>query len=103
MSMNVKAPKPVAGPPTLLKNVAASPFIYFDTVPCFGVYAGNVEVELGARVLLPRSDGQTVVVDLASVAHLRCSANAAMALIDALTRALDMTKQQGEPAKPLDS
>lgn len=79
--------------PPLLKNAAAAPFVYFDAVPVFGTSLGNIEVEIAARLLMPRAD-QTIGADMASVAHLRCSPQAAMALVDALTKAVDMLKHQ---------
>ncbi len=108
MSVNVKSKTPPSVAP-VLKNAAAAPFIYFDTVPCFGFYAGNLELELGARVLMPKADGQTVATDLVSVAHVRCNVGAAVALIDALQRGLEMMKRQQAtqtveaPKTPLDS
>lgn len=90
MSIKGKA-TPATAP--LLKNAGASPFIYFDSVPVFGTFLGNIEVEIAARLLMPRAD-QTIGSDMASVAHLRCSPQAALALADALTRAVDMLNQQ---------
>ena len=80
--------KPVAAA-TSLKNAAASPFIYFDGAPAMGAQSGLVEIELAARVVMPRADG-SVTCDMVCVAHLRCSANAAANLRDALDRALTM-------------
>lgn len=98
-------PKPPSGlaPAPLLKNAANAPFIYFDNVPVFGTYAGNLEVELAARQLLPKPDG-SVVADKACTAHLRCSPQAAIQLVDALQKALDMfSKQQEQRTELLDS
>jgi hypothetical protein len=50
---------------------------------------GVVEIELGARYLTPKQDN-TVAVEFTTVAHLRCSANAAVNLRDALNQAIDM-------------
>jgi hypothetical protein len=77
----------------LLKNTAAAPFVYFDNAPVFGGFAGHVEVELAARILMPTpgTDGRAGVnSDMACTAHLRCSPAAAMHLISALTEALKM-------------
>lgn len=91
------------GVPPLLKNAATAPFVYFDSVPVFGTWSGNLELELAARMLMPKSDGTTVVAEMACVAHLRCSPQAAMMLIDALTKGLDMlSKQQSERSEMLD-
>lgn len=78
----------------VLRNAGTAPFIYFDGVPAYGVgVGGNLELELAARVLVPKSDGENVIAEMCCTAHLRCSVASAMALIDALSRAIDMTKQ----------
>lgn len=79
----------------LLKNAGAAPLVYFDSVPVFGAFAGHVEIELAARMLMPKPDGG-VLADMACTAHVRCSPAAAMQLIEALTRAVDMLKPQRE-------
>jgi hypothetical protein len=82
----------------LLKNAAAAPLVFFDGVPVFGTFSGNIEIELAARMLMPKPDG-SVLADMACTAHLRCSPAAAVMLIDALTKALDMlSKQQEQPS-----
>jgi hypothetical protein len=86
MSLKVKGPP---APLPMLKNAGNAPLVYFDSVPVFGTFVGNLEVELAARMMMPKPDG-SVMVDMACTAHLRCSPVAAMALIDALTKALDM-------------
>jgi hypothetical protein len=99
--MSIKG-KPSSAPLPLLKNAGAAPLVYFDAVPVFGTFCGNIEIELAARMLMPKPDG-SVVADMACTAHLRCSAQAAMVLIDALTKALEMlSKQQEQPSKLLD-
>jgi hypothetical protein len=85
--------KPTAAPMPMLKNAGAAPLIYFDSIPVFGAFAGHVELELAARMLLPKPDG-SVMVDMACTAHLRCSPAAAMQMIEALTKAVDMLKPQ---------
>lgn len=77
----------------MLKNAAAAPMVYFDGVPVYGVFSGNLELELSARMLMPKPDG-SVVADMACTAHLRCSPKAAVMLVDALTKALDMLSKQ---------
>ena len=100
--MSIKG-KPTSAPAPLLKNAAAAPFVYFDNVPVYGCFAGHLELELCARLLMPKPDG-TVAADMACVAHLRCSPAAASQLIDALTKALDMlSKQQEQPIETLNS
>lgn len=71
----------------LLKNASAAPMVYFDNVPVMGAFAGNIEVELAARVLMPKIGG-TVVAEMNCTGHLRCSPQAASMLIDALQKAL---------------
>jgi hypothetical protein len=101
MSTKPKPPAPGAAP--LLKNAGTSPLVYFDKVPVFGTYAGNLEIELAARMLMPKPDGG-VVADMCCTGHLRCSPQAAIELIDALQKALDMlTAQQSERSELLDS
>lgn len=98
--MSIKGKQP-AGPAPLLKNAASAPFVYFDGVPVLGTYSGNIEIELAARVLMPKPEG-AVVADMACTAHLRCSPQAAVMLVDALTKALDMlAKQQEKPSELL--
>lgn len=82
--------KPATAPLPLLKNAGAAPLVYFDSVPVYGTFAGNLEIELAAR--MPKPDG-TVIADMACTAHLRCSAPAARMLIEALTSALAMAER----------
>lgn len=97
--MSIKG-KP-AGPAPLLKNAATAPFVYFDGVPLYGTFSGNIEVELAARMLMPKADG-SVIADMACTGHLRCSPQGAVMLVDALTKALDMlAKQQSEQSELL--
>ena len=93
--------KSSSGTTPLLKNAANAPLIFFDGVPVFGTFSGNIEVELAARMLMPKPDG-SVLAEMASTAHLRCSPAAAVMLIDVLTKALDMlSKQQEQPSELL--
>jgi hypothetical protein len=78
----------------LLKNSAAAPVIYFDSAPVHGTLAGNIEVELATRVLLPKSDGH-VLAEMVCVAHLRCCPAAAQALMESLQHALAMHHNAG--------
>jgi hypothetical protein len=77
---------------SLMKNAAAAPFIYFDGAPSMGTQNGLVEVELCARAVMPKANGE-VYTDVVCVAHLRCSVPAAANLRDALSRTLDMIEQ----------
>lgn len=79
----------------LLKNTAAAPFVYFDGAPAFGCANGLVEIELSARVLMPKADN-TASIDMVSVAHLRGSPAAVTNLRDALSKALDMLNGEGQ-------
>lgn len=97
--MSIKPPPPASSPP-LMKNAATAPLVYFDNVPVFGVFAGNLEVDLATRLLMPKPNGG-VFADMGCTANLRCSPGAAIALIDALTKALDMQKQQFEQPSQL--
>lgn len=95
--MSIKG-KSSPGPAPILKNAAAAPFIYVDSVPVYGTFAGSIEIELAARTLMPKPEGN-VVAEMSCTGHLRCSPHAAMILIDALTKALDMlSKQQAQPS-----
>lgn len=93
--------KSQTAPAPLLKNAASAPFVYFDNAPVFGTFAGNIEIELASRMLMPKADGN-VMSDMACTAHLRCSPGAAMILRDALDKALAMlAKQQQEQSEIL--
>jgi len=91
MSIKAKLPSPAVSSP-MLKNVGAAPLVYFDGVPVFGAFGGNIEIELAARMLMPKPDG-TVVVDMACTAHLRCSRQAAEMLINVLQHSIAMLDQ----------
>lgn len=95
--MSLKGKSAPSAPP-LLKNAALAPMIYFDNVPVFGALGGNVEVELAARLLMPKSDG-SVSADMNCTAHLRCPLVAAIALRDALDKAIAMAAPM--PSKSL--
>jgi hypothetical protein len=68
------------------------PMIYFDIAPAYGVMGGIVQVELGARVLVPHQD-DSVDVKFVSCGRLRCSATAAVHLRNALDASLKMLEQ----------
>jgi hypothetical protein len=95
LTMSLKHnPKPSSSPTPMLKNSASAPVIYFDGVPAIGAWQGNIELELAARLLMPQRDGNGVLIDMGCVAHLRCSAAAAVALRDSLIKALDLLDKQ---------
>ncbi len=94
--MSVKpASKPASASAPMLKASSTAPVIYFDNVPVMGTFSGNIEVELSARALMPKPDG-SVVAEMNCVGHLRSSPHAAIMLIDALQKALDMHGKQLE-------
>jgi alkylation response protein AidB-like acyl-CoA dehydrogenase len=80
------ADKPVRA---VMKNAVSAPMIYFDQAPTLGAMHGVIELDLAARVLTPDSGGN-VSVDVACVAHLRCSIEAAVGLRAAIDKALAM-------------
>lgn len=87
MSLKGKSSSPAQAP--LLKNAALASVVYFDSVPVYGAMAGNIEIELASRMLMPKADGG-VGIDMTCTAHLRCPILAAVALRDALDKALSM-------------
>jgi hypothetical protein len=68
-----------------------APFIYFDGVSCFGHHNGAIQIELAANLLMPL--GPSVRVDVIQTGHLRCTPAAAIALREALDKALAMLQQ----------
>jgi hypothetical protein len=87
--------KPSAPAAPMMKNASAAPVIFFDNAPVMGAFSGNIEVELTTRVLMPKPDGK-VVAELNCVGHLRCSPQAAVALIEALEKGLAIHSSQGK-------
>ena len=78
-----------------------APIVYFDNVSCFGHHNGSIQIELVTNLLMPV--GAAVRVDVVQTAHLRCSPAAALALREALDKALAMLKlgqQQPDEAIP---
>jgi hypothetical protein len=90
------------GPVTISSSSSErAPIIYFDGASCFGHHNGAIQIELAANLLMPV--GAAVRVDVVQTAHLRCSPAAALALREALDKALAMLKlgqQQPEEAIP---
>ena len=68
------------------------PVIYFDIAPAYGVMSGIVQIELGARILVPQQD-DSVDVRFVACGRLRCSATAAVHLRNALDASLKMLEQ----------
>ncbi len=84
-------PPAKGGVPTF-ENRNDIPTIYFDIAPAYGVMSGIVQVELGARILVPHQD-DSVDVRFVSCGRLRCSATAALHLRNALDASLKMLEQ----------
>lgn len=98
--MAITGKSPATAPAPLLKNAAAAPIVYFDNVPVFGTFGGNIEIELASRLLMPKADG-SVVADMSCTAHLRASPQAIAMLMDACEKALSMhARQEGEQQQP---
>lgn len=74
--------------PTFRENTSA-PFVYFDIAPVFGIFTGAVQIELISRTLVPTVGGGAKS-EFQVTGRLRCSAQAARNLRDALNRALSM-------------
>jgi hypothetical protein len=75
-----------------------APIIYFDGASCFGHHNGAIQIELAANLLMPV--GAAVRVDVVQTAHLRCSVAAALALREALDKALAMYQQGQQQPRP---
>jgi hypothetical protein len=87
--------KPASPPAPIMKNATTAPLIYFDNAPVRGSFNGNIEVELTARYMQPKPDGN-VSVDMVCVAHLRCTPQSAALLIDSLQHAMKIYQEQME-------
>jgi hypothetical protein len=83
---------PGKGTVPTFENSNDVPTVYFDIAPAYGVMSGIVQVELGARILVPHQD-DTVDVRFVSCGRLRCSAAAAVHLRNALDASLKMLEQ----------
>jgi hypothetical protein len=77
------------------EDSSTAPFVYFDLVPTHGIMNGAIQIELAARVLLPK-DGGGVLVKFVACGRLRCSPVAAGHLRDAIVGALKMLEQPQE-------
>ncbi len=76
--------------PLVYKNVDDAPFIYFDLVPTHGLLGGAVQIELAARTISPLPDGVATIIEFVTVGRLRCTPAAAVALREAIDKALAM-------------
>ena len=91
-----ETPSTAQGPVTISSSSAErAPIIYFDGASCFGHHNGAIQIELAANLLMPV--GAAVRVDVVQTAHLRCSVAAALALREALAKALAMFRQGQQP------
>jgi hypothetical protein len=70
----------------------AVPFVYFDGVACHGALHGVVEIELAARIMIPRTDGG-VEIKIVPTGRLRCSPAAAESLVQSIQIAVKMAHQ----------
>jgi hypothetical protein len=80
MALGAKIPAP------LVYGNEAAPFIYFDGCYVMTPFGDDVAIELAARTFVPTSatDDAPLKVKPVSVAHLRCSLQAASQLRDIL-------------------
>jgi hypothetical protein len=72
-----------------IRDLPAAPIVYFEFCPTLGNNAGLINIMLATGLVMPAAGARTDIVPVA-VAHLRCSAAAAMQLRDALDKALLM-------------
>lgn len=79
------------------EDVTSAPVVYFDLAAANGIFSGAVQIELAHRILAPVPGTNDVIVKFATSGRLRCSPNAARALIDALNGALAMLEQAEQP------
>jgi len=70
----------------IVKDIVHAPIIYFESAPNFGNASGIVNVTLAVDRHIP--DGTQIASDTIAVASLRCNAQAAIELRNALDRAL---------------
>ena len=84
--------RPDKGSVPAYDNSNSVPTVYFDIAPAYGVMSGIVQIELGARILIPHHD-DSIDVRFVSCGRLRCSATAATHLRNALDAALKMLEQ----------
>jgi hypothetical protein len=87
-----EAPKPAASALTISGNHNA-PFVYCDGVAAFGTNKGGIEIELSSRTILPIPDTTSVRHEIVITGHLRCNPAAAMAIREAIEKALVMLSQ----------
>ena len=74
-----------------------APFVYFDAVPAFGTLNGAIQIDCVARTMLPTGPAGEMQIDMVCTAHIRCSPTAALELISALQKSLEMMQQPPGP------
>ena len=89
--------KPAVAPAVQISGSDAAPDIYFDTVVAFGLVNGIVQLELCTQHLIPVPNEPQPRGKLVVRAHMRCSPNAAMDLLNTLTKALEFLKPAASP------
>ncbi|MEX0303667.1 MAG: hypothetical protein AB3N24_14710 [Leisingera sp.] len=78
----------------------SSNIVYFDGCTTFGKAGGTIQVELQANLLEPMPDG-SVEVRSEVTGRLRCSSAAALQLIEALKRAVDLANSAPSDTDPV--
>ena len=90
MSDKTDDPKTAGRPavvPIIHRDVIHAPIIYFEAAPNFGNNNGIINVTLSAGRSIPAEDG-SITTDAVVVAYLRCNAQAALHLRNAIDDAL---------------
>ena len=72
---------------TPIRDLPSAPIIFFEFCPTLGNHNGLINIMLAAGIVMPSPGAVTDVVPVA-VAHLRCTAAAAVQLRDAIDKAL---------------
>lgn len=70
-----------------VRDLPSAPIIFFEFCPTLGNHNGLINIMLAAGIVMPTGGTVTDVVPVA-VAHLRCTAAAAVQLRDAIDKAL---------------
>jgi hypothetical protein len=74
-----------------------APMIYADGCISFGVLNGTIQLELGANILIPLSDGSgNTLTKTKVVGHLRLTPRGAQTLIDGIRGASSLLKAEHE-------
>ena len=81
------APKPANEAFVPIRDPPSAPIIFFEFCPTLGNHNGLINIMLAAGIVMPTGGSVTDVVPVA-VAHLRCTAAAAVQLRDAIDKAL---------------